>query len=302
MDQLKALRAFTTVAQEGSFVGASRKLATSAPSVTRLVSELEVHLQTRLLHRSTRSVNLTEAGVAYLDDANKILAALAAADDAAGGAQYRPQGTLRITASVMFGQMYVMPVIGEYLRLYPDVTVEALFVDRVVNILDEGIDLAIRIGELSSSSLIAAKVGGVSWVVCGSPSYLEARGDIGVPADLKDHSIVGYGAVTPKEWFFADNQRVLLQPRMCFSTVTGTIAAAKLGLGLTRALSYQIAPDLSSGELQSVLSEHERDPVPVQVVHAEGPLGAAKTRAFKDLIIERLRSNPHLNQAEWTGG
>ncbi|MEM8919335.1 MAG: LysR family transcriptional regulator [Pseudomonadota bacterium] len=302
MDQFKALRAFTTVAKEGSFVGASRKLATSAPSVTRLVSELEAYLQTKLLHRSTRSVRLTEAGVAYLDDANKILAALAAADDAAAGAQYRPQGTLRITASVMFGQIYVMPVIGEYLKLYPDVTVEALFVDRVVNILDEGIDLAIRIGELSSSSLIAATVGRVSWMVCGSPSYLEASGTIAVPEDLINQSIIGYGAANPKEWSFADNQRVILQPRICFSTVTGTIAAAKLGLGLTRALSYQIAPDLNAGDLRTVLSEHERDPVPIHVVHAEGPLGAAKTRAFKELIIERLRSNQYLNRKDSAEG
>lgn len=295
MDQLRALEAFVAVADTGTFSGAARSLALSPPSITRLVGDLEAHVGTTLLHRTTRAVTLTEAGDAYLLDARKILAAVQSADDAARGAHERPQGTLRITASVLFGQHYVLPIIEEYLRTYPDVSVDALFVDRVVNIIDEGIDIAVRIGPLAESALIAAKVGQVRWTVCGSSNYLEPRGIPQRPSELTEHDIIGYGAQSLHKWRFQGGESVAVTPRLSLSTVSGTIEAAKRGMGLTRVLSYQIGPELGSGGLQTVLADYETDPVPIHLVHAEGPLGSAKVRTFKDLVAKRLRADPFLN-------
>ncbi|MEM7703317.1 MAG: LysR family transcriptional regulator [Pseudomonadota bacterium] len=294
MDQLRALRAFVAVADAGTLSGAARSLSLSPPSITRLVGDLEAHVGTDLFHRTTRSVTLTEAGAAYLIDARKILAALQAADDAARGANERPQGTLRLTASVLFGQHYILPIVADFLERYPEVSVDALFVDRVVNIVDEGIDLAVRIGHLPDSALIASRVGRVRWVVCASPDYLEKNGAPRFPQELVDHEIVGFGPRRRESWSFRDGETVALKPRLSLSTVSGTIDAAKRGLGLTRVLSYQIGQELGDSGLQTVLTDWEEEPVPIHLVHAEGPLGSAKVRAFKSFAGEALRSNPLL--------
>ncbi|MEL6707228.1 MAG: LysR family transcriptional regulator [Pseudomonadota bacterium] len=295
MDQLRALKAFIAVADVGTLTGAARSLSLSPPSITRLVGDLEAHVGTELFHRTTRSVTLTEAGATYLIDARNIVAAMQAADDAARGAHERPQGTLRVTASVLFGQHYVLPIINEYLDAYSDVSVDALFVDRVVNIIDEGIDIAVRIGPLADSALIAAKVGQVRWTICASAEYLERQGVPQSPDDLKDHAIIGYGAQSSRKWRFKNDQDVSVAPRLILSTVSGTIEAAKRGMGLTRVLSYQIGPELGSGGLQTVLADYETAPVPIHLVHAEGPLGSAKVRTFKDLAAKRLRADPFLS-------
>ncbi|MBV7266267.1 LysR family transcriptional regulator [Erythrobacter ani] len=295
MDQLRAIQTFVAVAEAGTLSAAARALSLSPPSVTRLVSDLEAHLGTALLHRTTRAVTLTEAGLAYLHDARNILAAVHSADDAARGAHERPQGTLRVTASVLFGQHYILPIIEEYLATYPDVSVEALFVDRVVSLVDEGIDIAVRIGALADSSLIAARVGQIRWAVCGSQDYIERRGIAQRPEDLTKHDVIGYGTHAPKRWNFSNGRSVTVEPRLSLSTVSGTIEAAKRGMGLTRVLSYQIGPELESGGLHTVLSEYENEPVPIHLVHAEGPLGSAKVRTFKELAAKRLRGDAFLN-------
>lgn len=295
MDQLRALKTFVAVAEVGTLSGAARVLAISPPSVTRLVGDLEAHLGTRLFLRSTRAVTLTEAGQAYLRDAQTVLAAVQSADDAARGAHERPQGTLRITAPVLFGQHYVLPIIKDYLELHPQVAVEALFLDRMVNIIDEGVDIAIRIGELADSSLIAAKVGHVTWSVCGSPGYIKKRGTPQQPSDLKDHAIIGHGAHGPKRWSFRNDEGITVMPKLSLSTVSGTIEAAKRDMGLTRVLSYQIGPELGSGGLQTVLSDAVNDPIPIHLMHAEGPLGSAKVRTFKEFAIAKLRADSFLN-------
>ena len=199
MDQLRALKAFNAVADVGTLTGAARSLSLSPPSITRLVGDLEAHVGTELFHRTTRSVTLTEAGATYLVDARSIVAAMQAADDAARGAHERPQGTLRLTASVLFGQHYVLPIINEYLDAFSDVAVDALFVDRVVNIIDEGIDLAVRIGPLADSALIAAKVGKVRWTICASADYLQRCGVPEKPDDLQEHAIIGYGGQSSRK-------------------------------------------------------------------------------------------------------
>lgn len=295
MDQLRALKAFVAVADVGTLSGAARSLSLSAPSITRLVGDLEAHVGTELFHRTTRSVTLTEAGTAYLIDARKILSAVQSADDAARGAHERPQGTLRLTASVLFGQHYILPIVGRFLEKYPEVSVDALFVDRVVNIVDEGIDLAVRIAHLPDSALIASKVGQVRWVLCASPDYIARRGNPKAPGDLTSHEIIGYGPHSTERWSFRDGTDVTLNPRLSLSTVSGTIEAAKRGMGIARVLSYQIGPELGDSGLRTILSDWEKEPVPIHLVHAEGPLGSAKVRAFKSFAAEALRANPLLN-------
>lgn len=295
MDHFRALKAFVAVADAGTLSAAARSLSLSPPSITRLVGDLEAHIGTQLFHRTTRSVTLTEAGAAYLIDARKILAAVQTADDAARGANERPQGTLRLTASVLFGQHYILPIVADFLNRFPEVSVDALFVDRVVNIVDEGIDLAVRIGHLPDSALIASKVGHVRWVLCASPDYIERKGEPLSPVELTDHDIIGFGPRRVENWSFRDNKTVAVHPRLSLSTVSGTIEAAKRGLGLTRVLSYQIGPELGDSGLQTVLTDWEKEPVPIHLVHAEGPLGSAKVRAFKSFAAEALRANPFLN-------
>lgn len=295
MDHLRALRAFVAVADAGTLSGAARSLSLSPPSITRLVGDLEAHIGTQLFHRTTRSVTLSEAGAAYLIDARNILAAVQSADDAARGANERPQGTLRLTASVLFGQHYILPIVAVFLERYPEVSVDALFVDRVVNIVDEGIDLAARIGHLPDSALIASKVGQVRWVLCASPEYIAKRGVPHSPEELTVHEIIGFGPRRVENWSFRDKKSVAVHPRLSLSTVSGTIEAAKRGLGITRVLSYQIGPELGDSGLQTVLSDWEKEPVPIHLVHAEGPLGSAKVRAFKSFAAEALRANAFLN-------
>lgn len=296
MDQLRALEVFRAVADQGGLAGAARSLGLSPPSVTRIVNELEAHLGTPLLHRTTRKVTLTEAGDAYLSDTRRILEELAAADDAARGAHIVPSGNLRVTASILFGQYFIAPIMREFVDQFPDVSVEGLFVDRVVNIVEEGFDIAVRIGPPADSSLRAIKVGAVRQVVCGCPSYFKKYGLPQKPEDLCQHRIINYagGAL---DWGFDGGVVVPVKPRLSMSTIAACVALAKTGWGLTRVLSYQIGPDLGDGGLQTCLSEYLTTEWPIYLIHAEGRLQSAKVRAFLDLAAKRLRTSDFLIQA-----
>ncbi|MEM9681783.1 MAG: LysR family transcriptional regulator [Pseudomonadota bacterium] len=299
MDQLRALEVFVAIAEAGSFAGAARALSISPPSVTRIIGDLEEELGAVLLHRTTRLVTLTDVGQAYLADAQRILADLVAANDTARGAYSAPTGLLRITAPSLFGQYYVSPIILDYLDRYPEVSVDAVFVDRVVNLIEEGLDLAVRIGHLEDSSMMAAKVGEVRWMVCGCPSYFEEHGTPREPKDLAQHRTISI-VPTPSalQWRFADGATVRIRPRLAFSTIPAAIAAATSGWGLVRVLSYQIGPMLGSGGLQTVLTEFELPPLPIHVVHGDGRRTSAKVRAFVDLAVDRLRADPFLNSGQ----
>lgn len=296
MDRIRALKTFIAVADAGSLVGAARQLGMSPPTVTRIIGDLESRLGVTLLHRTTRIVTLTAVGDAYLADTRKIVAELDAADDAARGAHSVPTGLLRVTAPALFGQYYVSPVITAYLDRYAGACVDAVFLDRVVNLIEEDVDVAARIGHLQDSGLRAIRVGSVRWSVCGCASYFERAGLPQRPQDLKGHSIVsagaGPGAVS---WRFGGGESVRLLPRLTYSSIAAAIGAAKSGWGLTRVLSYQIGPEIGSGGLQTVLSEYEPDPLPVHIVHTEGRRAPAKVRAFIDMAVERLRADPFLN-------
>jgi DNA-binding transcriptional LysR family regulator len=296
MDRWQAMRIFVKVAETEGFAEAARHLHLSAPAVTRAIAALEEAIGARLFVRTTRSVKLTEAGGRYFDDCRRILADITEAEAAAAGSYATPSGTLAVTASLLFGQMYVLPVVTEYLDAYPTMVARTFFVDRPVNIVEEGIDVAVRIGRLPDSGFTAIKVGSVRRVVCGSPAYFEAHGVPTTPADLKDHRVaVSTSAWASPEWRFAGDQRVVVHPTLQCNTNEAAIATAVAGWGLTRVLHYQIGPALLEGKLQVVLSEHEDAPLPIHVLHPEGRYAPAKVRAFIDMAVDRLRANRLLN-------
>ena len=285
---------FVTVADCGSLAGAARKLALSPPTVTRIVNELERHIGAALLHRSTRVVALTETGATYLADARRILDDVRAADAAAQGARMEPRGTLRLTASVLFGQNYIAPIVGELLDRHPEMSVDAVFLDRTVNVIEEGFDVAVRIGPLPDSSLRAIRVGAVRHVVCASPAYLARHGKPRHPRDLAEHRLIAFeGRKT--SWRFDDGVTVRIAPRMTFNTIAPGLAMARAGWGLTRALSYQVGPDIAGGRLVTVLDAFSTTEWPVHLLHAEPHGPSAKLRAFLDLAVERLRALPALS-------
>ncbi|MDM9622937.1 LysR family transcriptional regulator [Rhizobium sp. AC44/96] len=296
MDRWQAMRIFVKVAETESFADTARQMHMSPPAVTRAVAALEDVIGARLFVRTTRSVKMTEAGLRYLEDCRRILADIAESEAAAGGCYAVPTGMLSVTASVMFGQMYVLPVVTEYLDTYQAMRARTLFIDRPVNIVDEGIDVAIRIGHLADSTLAAIKVGTVRRVVCGSPAYFERHGVPNVPADLKAHRMaLPTSAWASPEWRFAGEHRVTIDAVLQCNTNEAAITAAREGWGLTRVLNYQIGPALIAGDLQIVLGEYEDDALPIHVLHPEGRHAPAKVRAFVDMVVSRLRANRLLN-------
>jgi len=290
---------FVAVAEEESFAGGARRLGMSPPAVTRAIAALEDRLAVKLLNRTTRYVRTTDAGQRYLEDARRIIGEADEADEAAAGINAEPRGHLAITAPALFGKLYVLPSIVEFLHRYPAMEVSALFLDRVVNLLEEGLDVGVRIGELPDSSMRAIRVGYVRRVLCASPDYLEKYGVPQNPAELSGHNIVSASAVSPTiEWKFSQGSElavVRVKPRLTVTTNDAAIEAAVQGFGITRLLSYQVAPHLASGQLKILLSEFEPAPMPIHVLHREGRHASVKVRAFIDLIAVRLRENRALN-------
>lgn len=300
MDRFHSIQVFVKVADCGGFAAAARDLAMSPPSVTRAISMLEDHLGTRLFVRTTRSVRLTESGERFLQDGRRILQELDEAEEAAVGSHAAPRGDLHITGPVLFGRMLVTPILGNFLDHYPMVKAQTLFVDRVVNLMDEGLDVAIRIGELPDSSLMAVRVGSVRRVMVGSPDYISKHGLPKSPKDLSNHRLIqALGMGTSTDWVFQENGKpvsVRVNPDIRMNTNDAVIELAVRGWGLaSRLLSYQVAPYLADGDLQIVLSEFELPPLPVHVVHQEGRIVSAKVRAFVDFMVEHLRADPALN-------
>ena len=285
MDRWQAMRVFVRVAEQAGFAGAARQLNMSPPAVTRAVAALEARIGTRLLVRTTRSVKLTEAGARYLEDCRRILAEIEEAEAAASGAGATPTGELTVTAPVQFGRLYVLPVVMEHLARHPAVSTQALFLDRVINMVEEGVDVGIRIGPLPDSGLTAIRVGGVRRVLCAAPDYLDRHGTPAHARDLRDHAVIGSTGAAP------GGQR----PRLTCNTVDGVLAAALAGQGIARLLSYQVAPSIAEGRLRLVLDAPDEAPMPIHVVSVEGRRAPAKVRSFIDLAVERLRANPLLD-------
>lgn len=298
MDRFHLINVFVAVVDTNGFAGAARKLNMSPPAVTRAINELEIHLGLRLLTRTTRTVRVTDAGERYVQDCRRILTEMREADESVSGMHASPQGRLTITAPVLFGGIYVTPVVTEYLTRYPEVSASCLFLDRVVNMLDEGVDVAVRIGELPDSTMQAIRVGQVRRVICAAPGYLATHGMPAVPDDLHAHTIISASSVTPNpEWKLVDNaapSSIRLQARMITTTNDSALAAALAGFGITRLLSYQVAEHLRNGTLKAVLTDFEPPALPVHVAHREGRQAPQRVRAFLDLAIERLRGDESL--------
>ncbi|MDG4674875.1 LysR family transcriptional regulator [Shinella sp. 838] len=298
MDRIQMLEVFVAVAEAQSFAGGARSIGLSPPSVTRGVNQLEEGLGARLFTRTTRIVRLTDVGQAYLAEVRGILADLTAADALASGTAARPTGHLRVTAPVEFGRILIAPILADFLDRYPDVSAELVTVDRVVNLLDEGIDVALRIGELPPSGLMALCIGHVRRVVCASPDYLERNGIPKTPSELAHHNIISIAGVTPNtEWRFGETQgqTVRLKPRLSVSNVGAALELARQGWGITRALSYQVRPDQRTGALRTILKGYEPARLPVHLVHQEGRRVPAKLRCFLDFARKRLRGMAVLN-------
>lgn len=299
MDTFHLMKVYIAVAEEQGFSAASRRLNMSAPTVTRAVAHLEETLRVKLLNRTTRYVRMTEAGARYLEDAKRILHDVEIANEAALGINATPQGKISVTAPVLFGQQFVLPTITDYLARYPQTQVNAVFLDRVVNLLEEGHDVGIRIGELVDSSMRAKKVGNVRLILVASPEYLAENGIPKNCQELAQHSLIAAntGSLNP-DWQFLVNKQnltVKVNPRLTVTTNQGAINAAKNGLGITRIISYQVAQELKNNKLKILLESFEHPAIPINIVHREDKFSSAKVRSFIDLLAEDLQANSALN-------
>ena len=292
MDRLREMEVFVAVVEAGSFVGAAARLHMSPPAVTRAVASLEDRLGIRLLTRTTRALHLTEAGEGFVADATRLLAEITAAEQAVVGDTGEPQGHLVLTASSTFGRSVLAPVIADFLDAYPGVTVSARFLDRVVDLVEEGVDVAVRIAALRDSSLVARRVGEVRRLLVASPAYLAERGVPDEPADLRGHAVVAFGGLMDNGvWRYRLKGRprtIALEPRFEVNDALSALAAAEAGRGIAPVLSYMVTDALAAGRLVPVLADLAPAPVPVQLVHQQGRLVPPKIRAFMDFAAPRL--------------
>ncbi len=298
MDRFLQLKVFTAVAEEEGFNAAARRLNMSPPAVTRTVAALEDHLGVKLLNRTTRYVRVTDAGSTYLQDARRILNELESADEAAGGTNAEPRGQLVITAPVMFGNLFILPLTLEYLEKYPLTSIDTRFVDRMVNMLEEGIDIGIRIGELADSSMRAIRVGAIKQVLVASPEYIKEHGVPEKPADLKQHNLITSSAGDfTQDWQFKPGKQhtnIRVKSRLSVTTNDAAIHAAEEGFGISRVLSYQVADKVKQGHLKILLGDYQTDAKPIHIIHNEGRFVSTRVRSYIDFIAENLKSNSAL--------
>ncbi|HZR75869.1 LysR family transcriptional regulator [Bradyrhizobium sp.] len=290
MDRIDAMQAFLAVADLEGFAPAARKLKLSPSAVTRLIASLEEHLGARLLQRTTRSVALTDAGARYLARVRRILADVEEAEASIKDERTRPSGRLVVSAPIGFGRLHVSPVMSEYLKRYPEVSGELRLTDRVVNLVEDGVDLGVRIGHLADSSLVARHVGEMRRIVVASPGYLKAHGEPKTPEAIKSHQTIQFGATmaSPDLRFVRDGKEIRIAPvpRLMTNSADAAIQYAAAGGGLTRVLAYQAADAIKRGRLKIVLAKFEQPPFPIHVVYPTSRLLSAKVRAFIDLVVE----------------
>ena len=290
MDRIDAMQAFVAVADLQGFAPAARKLGLSPSGVTRLIAALEQRLGARLLQRTTRSVTLTDIGTRYLERARRILADVEEAEGSAQDERTRPSGRLVVSAPVGFGRLHVSPVMSAYLKRYPEVSAELRLADRMVNLVEDGIDLAVRIGHLADSSLVARQVGEMRRIVVASSDYLQQRGEPNTPEAVASHETIQFGAMTASpDWRFVEDgreTRVACTPRFTTNSADAAIQYAEQGGGLTRVLAYQAADAIKGGRLKLVLAQFEQPPLPIHIVYPTSRLLSAKVRTFIDLVTD----------------
>jgi DNA-binding transcriptional LysR family regulator len=287
MDRIDNVAVFAEVADRGSFAKAARHLNRSPAAVTRAVAELEARLGVRLLNRTTRAVSVTEPGQRFLAGARRVLADLTEIEQAAIGQGIAPRGELRLTAPIVFGRRHVLPLVTDFLTQFPEVSVRLALFDRPVDLVEEGIDAAIRIG---NTSAIATRVGALRRVVVAAPVYLKRRGIPKAPRDIATHDTIAFlGMDGVERWVFAGGVEAPIKPRLIVNTAEAAVDAAVSGFGITRMLSYQAADALSDKLLVRLLRDHEGDEIPVHVVYPDGRHPPPKLRAFLDALVPQLR-------------
>ncbi|CAA9494951.1 MAG: Transcriptional regulator, LysR family [uncultured Sphingomonadaceae bacterium] len=280
MDRLDAMQAFVAVAAQGSFAEAARRLHLSPSAVTRAVASLEARLGQTLIRRTTRSVRLTPQGEGYLEHCRTILQELEAAERQVRGEGAEPRGLLTVAAPVLFGRLHVLPVVTALLKAHPSLSIRLTLSDRLALLVDEGVDVAVRIGALADSALFSTRLGEVERVTVASPAYLESREEPGAPADLAQHDIIGFENVDHNDaWRFGD-VAVRVRPRLWVNSAEAALDAAIEGAGITRALSYQADAAIRSGRLRRILEAFGSAPSPVSAVHFERRDASANVAAF----------------------
>lgn len=290
MDRIDAMQAFVLVADLKGFAPAARKLGLSASGVTRLIAALEDRVGARLLQRTTRSVTLTDVGARYLERARRIVADVEEAEASAQAERTQPSGLLVVSAPIGFGRLHVTLLMSTYLKRYPEVSGELRLEDRVINLVEDGVDCAVRIGHLADSSLVARNVGDMRRIVVASQDYLARCGEPKKPDAIASHQTIQFGATTAApEWRFVENGRdirVACTPRFTTNSADAAIWHAEQGGGLTRVLAYQAAEAIGKGRLKVVLADFERPPLPIHLVYPTSRLLSAKVRTFIDLVAE----------------
>ncbi len=294
MDRLDSMATLLAVVDTGSFSAASRKLRVPLTTVSRRISELEAHLRTKLLHRTTRRVTLTDSGAPYVAVCRQVVDQIEQAERAAGGEYQTPSGELTVTAPLVFGRLHLVPVAAEFMAEYPEIRLRFRFSDRVLDLQEEHIDAAIRIGHLADSAQRARRIGSVRRLVCASPGYLAARGEPRGLADLAEHDCVAFHGIDPPgAWVFATADGAVTAPirsRIMLDTMESVIDAGIAGMGLVRVFCYHVRPALRAGTLRVVLPEHVPPGLPVHAIHPGGGLLPLKVRAFMDFCVPRLQA------------
>ena len=293
MDRLEAMTLLLAAVEHGSLSKASRELRLPLATVSRKVAELESHLKATLLIRSTKGLELTPTGRSYIAAVKSILEQLNEVERSAAGEYAEPKGDLVVTAPIMFGRLHVLPVVMQFLSRFPEIAVSLMLTDRVTHFPDDQIDVAVRVGALPESSLIATRLGEVRRVMCASPDYLASNGIPATPDDLACHSVISFqNVVMPTTWTFESDgaeERVTFRSRLSVDTIDGAIDAGLAGAGLIRAMSYQVVEYVRAGRMKVVLESFERPPLPVHLVYAQQNRLPLKLRAFIDSVVPRLR-------------
>lgn len=304
MDRIDAMRVFIAALDEGSLAAAARKLGRSPAAVSRAIAFLEGRVGTQLLHRTTRSIKLSEAGERYAVACRRVVTDLEEADIMAAGERSAPRGILTLTAPVPSGEMVLRPILDAFMDAFPAVSTRLYLLDRQVNLIDEGIDIALRIAHLDDSRLVAIRIGDVRRVVAATPRYLAAHPRIKQPSDLTRHQIIAMTHFGVDSWSFPPlpggsiPRTVQFTPRLVVNSVYGAVASAVAGHGVTRVMSYQVAEHVRRGDLEIVLADHEYAPLPANLVTPHGRISVPKVRAFVDFAVPQLRRQfAHLNDS-----
>lgn len=292
MDRLEAMRTLIAAVDGGSLSAASRALGTPLPTVSRRVSDLEAHLGAQLLMRTSRKLVLTEAGDAFVASARRIIDELGEAERAASGEYREPRGELIVTAPILFGRLHIAPIVHDFLAAYPQVSVRLVLSDSVIDMVEAHVDVAVRIGRLPDSDLIARTAGHIRWVLCASPAYLARAGEPETPEALADHDCIAFeGLQTFRSWTVgsgSEARTVQVRPRFSVNTAEAVVEGAVAGLGIARVLSYQAAGAIGGGRLRPILRGGAADPIPVSLIHQSQRVQPLKRRAFLDFAAPRL--------------